>query len=302
MTPAAPLLAREFIGVPAEDVLRSAIRIVLVFVVAFVVLFVVRRAIPRAVARITEIGRVDARTQARTRTVSGLLGSVVSVAVWLLAALIVLAELGIPLGPLLAGAGIVGLAVGFGAQQLVRDVISGFFVLVEDQFGVGDYVTAGGVCGHVESLSLRLTRIRGDDGVLHHLRNGDLAVVSNASRGFAVVTVNVAVADGLAGYDATERVRQAMAALVERGDVDGLLLADPQVLGVTELQARSDGTQQPVLTITARATTDGRHEVRRVLLREALAAWGAPAAATRKRAPAKKSPAEKAGRRTATRR
>ncbi len=253
-----------------------------VFVVLLAVLAVgfSRRAIPRALRRLANSSRIDERVELRTRTLSGLVVSTVSVVVWTLATVTVLAQVGVKIGPLLAGAGVVGLAVGFGAQQLVRDVISGFFVLVEDQYSVGDFVTAGGISGTVESVSLRLTRVRGDDGVLHHVRNGDLLVVSNFSRGYSVATVKVAVPMDVTSTEATERATAAMAKLIESGEVDGMLLADPQVLGVTEIVTRPDGHEQQLLTITARTTTDGRHEVRRVLLREALAAVSAPPART----------------------
>ncbi|HVE99580.1 MAG TPA: mechanosensitive ion channel family protein [Mycobacteriales bacterium] len=250
-------------------------RVVFVVLLAALLVTISRRAIPRALRRVADSSRVDERVEVRTRTLSGLVVSTVAVVVWTLALITVLSQVGVEVGPLLAGAGVVGIAVGFGAQQLVRDVISGFFVLVEDQYSVGDYVTAGGVTGIVETVSLRLTRIRGDDGVLHHIRNGDLLVVSNFSRGYSVATIQVPVPRDLTVVDATRRVTRAMAELVERGDVDGLLLADPQVLGMTDALPRPDGPPQPVLSVTARTTVEGRHTVRRAMLREALAAVGA---------------------------
>ena len=263
------------LGDSARSAILTAGRSVFVVLLASLVVSVARRAIPRAMRRVADSSRIDERVELRTRTLSGLVVSTVGVVVWTLATITVLAQVGVEVGPLLAGAGVIGLAVGFGAQQLVRDVISGFFVLVEDQYGVGDYVSAGGVAGVIESVSLRLTRVRGDDGVLHHIRNGDLQVVSNFSRGYSVASVKIPVPAGVPLSEALERVATAMAELVERGDLDRELLADPQVLGMTEVQPLSDGTQQPVLTVTARTTVEGRNEVRRVLLREALAALGA---------------------------
>jgi small conductance mechanosensitive channel len=209
---------------------------------------VARRALPRTVSRLASTTRRDERWEQRTRTLSGTLVSVTAVVVWTTAFITVIGQLGFNLGPLLAGAGVIGLAIGFGAQQLVRDVISGFFVLVEDQYGVGDTVTLAGVTGTVESMTLRLTRVRGDDGVLHHLRNGDLGTVSNASRGYGVATVAVPVPLDADPAAVVERIRAAMAAVVESGEIDGLLLADPQVLGVTGF--RDAG--QPVVSVTAR--------------------------------------------------
>ena len=271
-----------------ERVALTLGRVLFVVLLASLVITISRRAIPRALRRVADSSRIDERVELRTRTLSGLVVSTVAVVVWTLATVTVLSQVGVKIGPLLAGAGVVGLAVGFGAQQLVRDVISGFFVLVEDQYSVGDYVTAGGVTGVVESVSLRLTRIRGDDGVLHHLRNGDLQVVSNYSRGYSVATVQVPLPRDVTVADGTRRVTKAMADLVERGDIDGMLLADPQVLGMTDALPRADGSPQPVLTVTARTTVDGRHAVRRAILNEALSAVGAPDA------PATSRPASRA--------
>ena len=271
MAPSATLA----LGDAARGAVLTLGRVVLVILLASLVLSIAKRAIPRALGRVSDSSRLDERVELRTRTLTGLVVSTLAVVVWTLASITVLSQVGVEIAPLLAGAGVIGLAVGFGAQQLVRDVISGFFVLVEDQYGVGDYVTVGGVSGVVESVSLRLTRIRGDDGVLHHIRNGDLQVVSNFSRGYSVASIKVPVPAELSLSEAIDRVAAAMAELVERGDLDRMLLADPQLVGMTEVQTRADGTSQPVLTVTARATVEGRNQVRRVLLHEALAALDA---------------------------
>jgi small conductance mechanosensitive channel len=256
--------------------------VLVIVLVAVLTVRVARRVVPRAVGRLASGSGRDERVALRTRTLSGTVVSVVAVLVWATAFVTVVGELGFNLAPLLAGAGVVGLAVGFGAQQLVRDVITGFFILVEDQFGVGDTVTMGGVTGTVESMTLRLTRVRGDDGVLHHLRNGDLGTVSNASRGYNVATVAVplpAEADVLA---VVERIRTAMADVVAEGEYDDLLLADPQVLGVTGFR---DPAGTPVLTVSARVRPEGKARVQRELLQRALAAVAEPPATTGRRRP-----------------
>ncbi|HEX8004416.1 MAG TPA: mechanosensitive ion channel domain-containing protein [Mycobacteriales bacterium] len=271
---------RRILDVPLSDIVRGGLKVLVILVLAVLTVRVARRAVPRAVGRVADASRGDVRWEQRTRTLSGTLVSVVGVIVWATAFVTVIGQLGVNLGPLLAGAGVVGLAVGFGAQQLVRDVISGFFVLVEDQYGVGDTVTAGGVTGTVESMTLRLTRIRGDDGVLHHLRNGDLGTVSNASRGYGVATVTVPVPPDADAAAVEERIRLAMAALVESGEVDGLLLADPQVLGVTGFR---EANAAPILTVNARVRPEGRSRVQRVLLQRALAAVPEPPPPKRRR-------------------
>jgi small conductance mechanosensitive channel len=272
--------------VPLSEVVRGGLKVLGVLVLAVVTVRIARRAVPRAVGRLADASRRDDRWEQRTRTLSGTLVSVVGVIVWSTAFVTVLGQLGVNLGPLLAGAGVVGLAIGFGAQQLVRDVISGFFVLVEDQYGVGDSVTAGGVSGTVESMTLRMTRIRGDDGVLHHVRNGDLGIVSNSSRGYGVASVAVPIPATVEPSAAIERIREAMAGLVESGEVDGLLLADPQVLGLTGFR---DATATPVVTVNARVQPEGKARVQRALLQHALTALGEPAPAPAKPATRRRS-------------
>ena len=247
--------ARTFLGVRLTDVWLDTARVVGVFVLSVLLLAFAKRAIPRAIGRITDATRGDTRTELRARTLSGLLITVVTVAVWIFVILTVLGAFDINVAPLLAGAGVAGLAIGFGAQQLVRDIISGFFILAEDQFGVGDTITVAGVTGTVETVSLRITRLRGDDGVLHHVRNGDLGVVSNSTRGWAMATVDVPIDPAADVVRAQAVLTAAMARLAEDGALDGLL-ESPTVLGITELRpdaliirltARTDPVAKPVV-------------------------------------------------------
>ncbi len=122
------------------------------------------------------------RANQRAETIGALVGSVATFVVWSIAALMVFGELGLELGPLLAGAGIVGIALGFGAQNLVRDFLSGIFMLIEDQFGVGDVVSAGPATGTVEGVSLRTTRLRDVEGNVWHIPNGTIEHVADKSQ------------------------------------------------------------------------------------------------------------------------
>jgi small conductance mechanosensitive channel len=113
---------------------------------------------------------------------------------WVLASLMVLSELGVAIGPLLAAAGIAGVAVGFGGQYLIRDVITGLFILIENQYRVGDVVCFDETCGLVEQISLRMTVLRDLDGTAHHIPHGEVKKVSNLSKGFARVNLDIGVA------------------------------------------------------------------------------------------------------------
>src|ERR687897_3052583 len=136
----------------------------------------------------------------RATTLTGALSTALIVVIWALAILMALGELNQNIAPLLASAGVAGVALGFGAQSVVRDTLSGFFILLENQFGVADVVevrtTANPVSGKVESLTLRVTTLRDFDGTLHIIPNGNIQLVSNKSRGWARAIVDVRVAYG----------------------------------------------------------------------------------------------------------
>jgi small-conductance mechanosensitive channel len=132
-----------------------------------------------------ETGLVDERRKQRVRALGAILRSGSSVTIFSIAGFVILGDLGINLAPLLASAGVVGVAVGFGAQNLVRDYLSGIFMLVEDQYGVGDVITVGDATGTVENVTLRITRVRDVNGIVWHVRNGAIETVGNESQGWA---------------------------------------------------------------------------------------------------------------------
>ncbi|HWI03868.1 MAG TPA: mechanosensitive ion channel domain-containing protein, partial [Acidimicrobiales bacterium] len=156
----------------SDTLLLKPAKIVFIVVVAFVA----RRILNRL------LGRLFTGKARRVETVAVLFRSVVSATVWTVAGLMALSELGLNLGPLIAGAGILGVAIGFGAQNLVRDFLSGIFMLLEDQYGVGDVIDAGPATGTVESVGLRTTRIRDVNGTVWHLANGHIERVGNKSQ------------------------------------------------------------------------------------------------------------------------
>lgn len=172
----------------------------------------------------------------RAATLTGALSAGAVVAIWTIALLMVLSNLRVNLAPLLASAGVVGVALGFGAQSIVKDTLSGFFILLEDQFGVGDVVelqtTASPVAGKVEDVTLRTTSVRAFDGTLHSVPNGNIQVVSNKSRGWGRAIVDVRIA-----YDEdVDRVRRVLDELFDEIEADGLLegwlTQRPTMLGI----------------------------------------------------------------------
>lgn len=141
----------------------------------------------------------------RALTLSTLLKSIVQYVVYFVALVMILREFQIDTTSILAGASVIGLAVGFGAQTLVKDVITGFFILFEDQYSVGDYIANGDMAGTVEDIGFRITKLRGSNGVLHIIPNGSITKVSNYTRGHMLATVNIPVS-----YDADLRQVEAL--------------------------------------------------------------------------------------------
>ncbi len=146
------------------------------------------RAIERAMNRLATADllpgprNIVARQKERARTIGGVLSSTLKTVIWVVATAMALGEFGFNLGPLIASAGILGVALGLGAQTLVRDVLSGIFMLVEDQYGVGDDIRVQEIEGRVEKVGLRITQVRDTNDVLWFVRNGEILLVGNKSK------------------------------------------------------------------------------------------------------------------------
>ena len=186
--------------------------------------------VTRAPLRETAAGRTDARAA----TLAGVTASVVRVAVWTVAFLLLLDEVGFNLGPLLAGASVVGVALGFGAQTLVRDVLSGFFILVEDQYGVGDTITVLDVTGTVEDVNLRVTRVRAGDGTVWYVPNGEIRKVGNSAKEWSKAIVDVRLPDDLDLARALAAVSAEVEAFADDPAWSDGLLEKPEMLGVED--------------------------------------------------------------------
>lgn len=175
-----------------EWLLTSGLRILLILVLMFIVLKIAQMLSVRLLGK-SAAGR-DAEFQKRADTLSSVVRTGVAITIMVLAAIMIMGELGIKIGPVLAAAGIVGVAVGFGAQSLVKDVISGFFILLEDQIRVGDVVQIAEKGGLVERLNLRMTVLRDLAGNVHYVPNGEITVVTNMTKEFSRYVFDIGVA------------------------------------------------------------------------------------------------------------
>jgi len=214
---------------------------------------------------------IPERRRQRAEAIGSVLRSFVTAVVSTMAALLVFGELGFNLGPLLASAGIVGVALGFGAQSLVKDLLAGLFMLLEDQYGVGDTVDLGEATGVVETVGLRITTVRDAHGVLWYIRNGEIVRVGNKSQGWAMVVVDIPI-----GFVNSEQaitvMREAAEAVAATPEHQTEFLEPPDVVGVEQLTL--DGA---VIRTIAKTTADGQPVVQQELrqaLMEALEASG----------------------------
>ncbi|WP_017594226.1 mechanosensitive ion channel family protein [Nocardiopsis potens] len=248
----------DWVGANAELLVGVPLRILLIVLGAFAVRAVARRAISRAVERILQpsekeggprrsprgpavlqrdTSRAAERRQQRARTIGSVLTSFVTIVIAATALAMVLDQIGIALGPLLASAGVVGLAIGFGAQSLVADYLAGMLIMVEDQYGVGDSVDLGEAVGTVENVGLRLTQVRDLNGGLWHIRNGEILRVRNDSQDWARAVLDVSVAyesDLEKVYTVLEETGRA---LHKDPAFEGILLEEPAIWGVQSLDA-----------------------------------------------------------------
>ncbi len=248
--------------------LTAGVSLVLILIFALVVNLIARRYVRRLDDRVSELvdgaDREKLRQARRRATVAQLLLNTFQIVVWTVVILIVLTSLGVNLGPLLATAGIAGVALGFGAQTLVRDTLAGFFILAENQYDVGDTVelqtTANPVSGTVETLTLRITTIRAFDGTLNIVPNGNIQVTSNRTRGWGRAIVDLRLS-----YDQdVDKVRDVLSELFDElrevPPFAGALRDGPDVLGVVQL---TDAAQ--ILRVVAETVPSKRWEIERTL-------------------------------------
>jgi small conductance mechanosensitive channel len=238
------------------DLATTPARILLIVVLALVLRMLLNRAIRRLVTGAAEgtvpvvlrplhdraKGRLleaspltSERRRQRAETIGSVLRSSAALVIFTVAGAMVLAELGFDLGPVLASAGIVGVAVGFGAQNLIKDFLNGMFMILEDQYGVGDVIDAGEATGTVEAVGLRTTRLRDVAGTVWHIRNGEVVRIGNKSQGWARAVLDIAVA-----WDSDiTRVREVLKATADElwheEEWADKITEEPEVWGVEEL-------------------------------------------------------------------
>ncbi|MFF7590790.1 mechanosensitive ion channel domain-containing protein [Kitasatospora purpeofusca] len=259
-----------------QDWLASGVRIVFIIVLALVLRAMVRKVITQLITRMVRPGENEdepsrlggllantgvvnpERRQQRAEAIGSVLRSVASFSILGTAALMVLSALGVNLAPLLASAGVAGVAIGFGARNLVTDFLSGVFMIMEDQYGVGDEIDTGVATGTVLEVGLRVTKLRGAGGEIWYIRNGEVKRIANMSQGWSTASVDVQV-----GYkEDLERVealiKDTAEALAKESPFDELVWAPFSVLGVESVAADSVVLRVEARTAPGKSLSVGR--------------------------------------------
>ncbi|MFJ8965224.1 mechanosensitive ion channel family protein [Lentzea sp. NPDC102401] len=248
-------------------ILAGAIKIVVILIAAFILRAMLRKVIDR----ITTPGKegkkpgllkplrerapqalgnlISERREQRARTIGSVLKSIVTILIFGIAFLEIMIVVGMDITPVLTSAGILGVAIGFGAQNLVKDFLAGMFMLLEDQYGVGDVVDLGPATGTVEAVALRTTTIRDTGGTVWYVRNGEILRVGNSSQGFAVAVVDLPLSYGANLAEATQVLDRTAREVADKDPLKSDITAKPEVLGVEKFT--SDG-------ITLRVTVKTR--------------------------------------------
>lgn len=217
--------------------LEHGIKILVILVLTWLVLKLTKKAISRIVSpfiRKTYGIRDHIALEKREQTLTGIFYSATKVIILVIAGLLILSELDFNIGPLLAGAGIAGLALGFGGQYLIRDVIAGLFIILEDQYRKGDVVKIGGVAGLVEEITLRKTVLRDLDGIEHHIPNGEISVTSNLTKLWSRIHLNIGVSYETDLDKAMTVLNKVGQELAEDPDWKEHITQAPQAIGVDD--------------------------------------------------------------------
>ncbi|RDI19784.1 small conductance mechanosensitive channel [Lentzea flaviverrucosa] len=242
--------AVTFVDKYGAVIITGAIKIVVILIAAFVIRALLRKVIDR----ITTPGKegkkpgllkplrerapqalgnlISERREQRARTIGSVLKSIVTILIFGIAFLEILIVVGINITPILTSAGILGVAIGFGAQNLVKDFLAGMFMLLEDQYGVGDVVDLGPATGTVEAVALRTTTIRDTGGTVWYVRNGEILRVGNSSQGFAVAVVDLPLSYGANLVEATQVLERKVTEVADKDPLKADITAKPEVLGV----------------------------------------------------------------------
>ncbi len=253
-----------------STVITTSLRTVIIFIIALVATRLLKSALQRfelrLVAKATARGESSLESRKRVETIARLLKQAGLLAIWITFLLILLREIGVQVGPLIASAGIVGLAVGFGAQNLVRDVISGFFIILENQIRVGDVAVINGTGGLVEAINFRTTVLRDLAGIVHFFPNGTITTLSNMTTEWSAYVFDIGVAYKENTDEVTKIIRDVADSMMADDKMKDLILEPPEIFGVDKLDNSAVIIKGRIKTLPIQQWTVGREFLRRIKL------------------------------------
>ncbi len=264
-------LFQEYLAsVDWKDIIFSSLRILLIVTLSWLLSLLARGALNRFEKRLIAQGdlqgNIPTEASKRADTLVRLLRQAVMVMIWMVALLVILNEVGISVGPILASAGVAGLAIGFGAQNLVRDVISGFFMILEDQVRVGDVALVNGTGGLVEEINFRTLVLRDLAGVVHIFPNGSVTTLANLTKKWSAYVFEI----GVAYKENTDRVigvmREVSSELKEDDRYGKLIIEDIEIFGVDQLADSAVIIKGRIKTLPIKQWEVGREFLRRIKL------------------------------------
>jgi len=260
---------REYVAnLDPKPIIEHGSRILLILLVFWISSGLLRRFLHKLEKRLIKKGVVEGEppteSQKRVETIMRLVRQGAMLSLWVIAILMILQQFNVQIGPLIAGAGIFGLAVGFGAQNLVRDVISGFFIILENQIRVGDVAIVNGTGGLVEQIRFRTTKLRDLSGVVHIFPNGTITTLSNMTNEWSAYVFEIGVAYKEDTDRVTDVMREVGRAMKSDGYFGNLMLDEPEIFGVDKFDDSAVVIKGRIKTRPIRQWEVGREFLRRV--------------------------------------
>ncbi|MBF0275685.1 MAG: mechanosensitive ion channel family protein [Nitrospinae bacterium] len=257
-----------FSGISWETIIRTSLRVLVILIIAWILLQILKRFLKgvekQLVEKSVEEGEPPTESQKRIETIVRLSRQGVKLIIWITVLLVILKELGFEIAPVIASAGIAGLAVGFGAQNLVRDIISGFFIILENQIRVGDVAILNGTGGLVEKINFRTTVLRDLGGIVHIFPNGTITTISNLTNEWSAYIFDI----GVAYKENTDKVIEIMQEvgkeMVQDEKFSKIMLEEPEVFGVDKFADSAVIIKGRIRTKPIRQWEVGREYLRRI--------------------------------------
>lgn len=243
--------------------LSSGITILLILIALFVVLKLVK-SFSKRLSKLSLKKRDDDEAKKRANTISSVIRNTLSITLVILALMIILGQVGVEIGPLLAAAGIAGVAIGFAGQSLVKDIINGFFILLEDQIRVGDIVEVGGISGVVEKINLKLTRLRDLEGNVHFIPNSIIDIVSNKTKEYSCYLLDIGVAYREDADEVMEVIKQIDEEMRNDPDWKHKILQPIEIFGLDRFDDSAVVVRARTRTLPAKQWGVGREFKRRI--------------------------------------